>query len=225
MKKHRLPVLLTVASVIVMMLVFCIVTLASGTPSAEIKLHNLSMRQNVVIKYAVEVENLPADATVGVELLNNGVKSEAVFSEITVIDGKEYYVFDVDSISAAEMSVYIYAKPYIKKADGSVIYGAEKKNSILEYAYKALGKIEGGKPTDQKIKNLIEAMLEYGAAVQIYTDTNLDRLANAEYYQINVIGCSLSDGYASGLYQKGETVTLKAVADSGEVFSCWKNSA
>ena len=135
--------------------------LAANEPSAEIKLNNLSYRQNVVIKYAVEVKNLPSGATVGVSLKKNGVVSEATFSEIAEIDGKEYYIFDADELSADEMTVDVYATPYVKKANGSYVYGAEKKSSVLTYAYKILGKISGGKDTTDEVKALLKSMLKY----------------------------------------------------------------
>ncbi len=198
---------------------------AAAEPSAEIKLHNLSTKQNVVIKYAVEVKNLPGGATVGVDLRREGKSSEATFSEIAEIGGKEYYIFDADDLSAAEMTVDVYARPYIERDDGTRIYGAEKKNSILEYAYKALGKIDTSTEASAEIKALLNSMLKYGAEVQRYTETNLERPADAEYYQVNVVGGTLSDGYTSGLYRSGEQITLTAPAVSGKNFKNWTNSA
>jgi len=224
MKNKRIPILLAVLSVLVAVLVFGIVTLATDTPSAEIKLHNLAYKQNVVVKYAVEVKNLPSDATVGVEVLRNGVKSEAKLDQIALIDGKEYYVFNAEDIPAAEMTSYLYAKPYIKKADGSVTYGAEKKNSILYYAYKILGKIKTANTYSDEVKELVSCMLDYGAAVQIYADKNVDRLANDEFYYVTVQGGKLSDGYTHGLFCKGETVSAVAAAGDGEVFEYWTDS-
>ncbi len=224
-KTKRISILLAVLSVLVALLVFGIVTLATDTPSVEIRLHNLAYKQNVVVKYAVEVKNLPSDATVGVEILRDGVRSEAELDQIALINGKEYYVFNAQDVPAAEMTAYLYAKPYIKKADGSVIYGAEKKNSILYYAYKILGKIETASTYSDDVKELVSCMLDYGAAVQIYADKNVDRLANDEFYYVTVQGGKLPDGYTHGLYCKGETVSAVAVAGDGEVFEYWTDSS
>ena len=222
-KKKRLLVATVILTALVLMLVG-IFAIAAGEPTAEIKLHNLSMRQNVVVKYAVEVENLPSGATVGVEVQRIGKFSEATFSEIAEIDGKEYYIFDVDDLSAAEMTTDLYARPYIEKAGGQRIYGAPKKSSILEYAYKILGKIPGGKESSDSVKNLLRAMLEYGAAVQRYTGQNLDRLADAEYYQIKVNDGVLSNGDASGLYLSGDFIGLVADEKEEQEFVGWENS-
>ena len=215
---------LTIALVVIALALtlVAIFAFAENEPTVEIELNNLAYMENVVIKYAVEVKNLPDGAAVGVSLKRNGIVSEARFDKITEIYGKDYYVFDVANLGAHEMTVDVYATPYIEKADGSRIYGAEKKSSVLTYAYKMLGKIEGGKEITDEIKNLIESMLTYGACVQIYGEKNLDRLANAEYYQVKVAGGTLSDGHTSGLYQNGETVTL--VSEEGKIFDFWKNS-
>ncbi len=222
-KKRKLLAASVILTALVLMLVG-IFAIAAGEPTAEIKLHNLSMRQNVVVKYAVEVENLPSGATVGVEVQRIGKFSEATFTEIAEIDGKEYYIFDVDDLSAAEMTTDLYARPYIEKAGGQRIYGAPKKSSILEYAYKILGKIPGGKESSDSVKNLLRTMLEYGAAVQRYTGQNLDRLADAEYYQIKVNDGVLSNGDASGLYLRGDFIGLVADEKEEQEFVGWENS-
>ena len=222
-KKRKLLAASVILTALVLMLVG-IFAIAAGEPTAEIKLHNLSMRQNVVVKYAVEVENLPSGATVGVEVQRSGKFSEATFTETAEIDGKEYYIFDVDDLSAAEMTTDLYARPYIEKAGGQRIYGAPKKSSILEYAYKILGKIPGGKESSDSVKNLLRTMLEYGAAVQRYTGQNLDRLADAEYYQIKVNDGVLSNGDASGLYLSGDFIGLVADEKEEQEFVGWENS-
>ena len=198
---------------------------AASEPTAEIELFNIEYKQNVCIKYAVEAKNLPNGATLGVKIERNGATTEAVSAGISEIYGKEYYIFDVADLTANEMAVDIYASPYVKKADGSYVYGAQKKNSVLEYAYKIMGKIEGGVSVSNDVKVLLSRMLEYGAAVQQYTGLNTDRLASAEYYQITTVGGTLSDGFAKGLYKTGETVTLTANEPAkGYKFVGWRSS-
>ena len=194
-------------------------------PVIEIRLNNLSYKQNVIIKYAVEVKNLPDGATVGVRIEKNGIVSEAEFDDITEIYGDDYYVFDAKELAADEMTVDVYATPYIKKADGTYIFGDEKKSSVIEYSYKILGRIEGGKETTDDVKTLIGSMLKYGAAVQKYSGKNIDRLATADHYQIKVREGRLSDGHSSGLYVSGEQVDLIADSVAGKSFVGWKDSS
>ena len=230
--KSKRLLLLAVAVALVLTLAG-VFAFAANEPSAEIKLINLEYNQNVEIKYAVEVKNLPGGASVGVKLtrsISKGgeistINSEAKFDDIIELGGKEYYVFDAADLSASEMSTYVYATPYVKIGEDSYVYGAAKKTSILEYAYKMFGKIEGGVSGSNNVKTMITRMLDYGTAVQKYSSVNLDRLANATYYQVNVSGGKLADGYTSGLYLAGESVALTAdPAQVGREFLGWKKS-
>ena len=224
LRKSRLWIIAVTAIVAVLTLV-CVFATAANEPTVEIRLNNISYKQNVFIKYAVEVENLPDDATVGVKIEKGGAAGEAVFVGLSNIYGKQYYVFDVVDLTANEMAVDIYATPYIEKADGKYVYGETKKCSVLEYTYKILGKIEGGVSVSDQVKTLLTRMLDYGAAVQEYTGLNLDRLATADYYQITTVGGVLSDGFTSGLYKKGDVVTLEAVnIPEGYMLAGWRSS-
>lgn len=222
--RNRFLTVALIATVLVLTLVG-VFAFAADEPTVEIRLNNLSYKQNVIIKYAVEVKNLPEGAEIGVKLEKNGVISEAKFDEMAEIYGDEYYIFDANNLAADEMTVDVYATPYIKKADGSYIYGDEKKSSVLVYSYKILGKIEGGKETDDDVRALIESMLLYGASVQRYSGRNTDRLASADFYQVKTVGGRLADGHTSGLYVSGEEVTLTADSMVGQSFVGWKDSS
>ena len=50
-------------------------------------------------------------------------------------------------------------------------------------------------------------------------------MADADYYQISAVNGTLPDGFAKGLYQEGDSVTLTAAPKPGYIFSCWKSSA
>ena len=222
-KGKRLAIVLAI-TVLALTLIGVLVS-ATAEPSVEIRLNNLSYTQNVVIKYALEVNNLPSGATVGVKVERNGDVSEATFAEIAKINGKEYYIFDVDNLVADEMTVDVYATPYIAKADGSFVYGSQKKSSVLEYSYKIMGKIEGGVPVADSVKELLACMLDYGAAVQLFTGKSTDRLATDDFYQVKLVDGSFADGFAKGLYKQGDTLTPIADApDRGFKFSGWRSS-
>ena len=227
--KNRIIFLVVAVAVFAALLCFGTASFANEAPTAEIKYHNLSYRANVSIKYAVEVTDLPegvgvADA-VGVKVRKGDTDYEADYEGQTFIGGAEYSVFGFSELSAAEMTVDVYATPYVKISETEVITGKMHKNSVLDYSYKILGKIEGGNEFSPKVRNLILNMLSYGAAVQDYSETNTDRMANADYYQISAVNGTLPDGFAKGLYQEGDSVTLTATPKPGYVFSCWKNSA
>ena len=74
---------------------------------------------------------------------------------------------------------------------------------------------------------MLEAMLEYGANAQVYfSNYRIDRLANADYYQVKLSNGKLDDGFAEGLYLEGDLVNITADAPAdGYYFAGWKNSA
>ena len=196
--------------------------------TVNLKYHNLSYKSNISIKYAVEVTGLPdgiaiADA-VGVTVRKGDTDYEARYEGQTVISGKEYSVFGFFELSADEMTVDVYATPYVKLSDTKTVTGNTHKNSVLNYAYKILGKIEGGNNAPDRVKRLVTAMLEYGSAVQDYTGNSTDRLADADYYQISAVNSSLPDGFDEGLYLKGESVTLTATPKTGYTFVGWEKN-
>ena len=211
---------------------FGIASFADEAPTVSIKYHNLAYRSNVSIKYAVEAVGVPdgvdiADA-VGIKLTKGDPASsevyEAKYEGQYIIYGKEYAVFDFSELSAAEMTVDVYATPYLKISDTKTVTGKTYKNSILDYSYKALGKIEGGTSVPDNVKRLVTCMLQYGSAVQMYTGTNTDRLADSEYYRISVVNGTLTDGFRHGLYSEGESVTLLPEVREGYMCNGWKNS-
>ena len=69
------------------------------------------------------------------------------------------------------------------------IYTDVVKYSVLEYSYETLGKV------DAKITKLLEAMKYYGSLAQQNFGYLLDRLANEVYFNVNVIGGTLEDGF------------------------------
>ena len=227
MKKHFFLAVVIIA-LLTAAVSFGMASFASEIPTVSIKYHNLSYKSNVSIKYAVDVTGLPEGASiadvVGVKVRKGSPASstvyEAEYEGQHTIYGVEYAVFGFSELSAAEMTVDVYATPYVKISDTTVT-GKTHKNSVLDYSYKILE----SDSFDDSVKNLVSRMLSYGAAVQNYSGYNTDRLADADYYQISVAGGTLPDGFAKGLYQKGESVTLTAKTKEGYIPESWKNSA
>ena len=203
--------------------------LAGETPTAEIKYQNLSYKSNVAMKYAVEATNIPDGATVGVRVRKDSPTSEtayeANFEGYTTIEGRPHLVFDLSAMSAAEMTVNLYAEAYVEVGGEEVYTGSVKRSSVLEYSYKILGKIPGGKEVSADVKTMIAAMLRYGGAVQQLRGTNLDRLASDEFVFIALQSGRFSDGYTEGLYPVGGKVTIVADVKENADFTAWKDSA
>lgn len=235
MKRKILSVLLLVFTIA---LAFSVVSFASESES-EIGLNiegaNLSFEDSVYVIYAVSHEGIDADA---VQMLfwtspkasedDYKIGSESysgVATDISAtLSGSSCKVFKNDKLRAKNMTDYVYARAYAKVGDVEY-YSEVSKYSILQYAYNMLGKT--AEPSDSAaFKNMLSSMLQYGADAQTYFGHATSRLADADFYQINVVGGTLSDGFAKGLYTAGEAATLTAPATSGgEEFSGWKSSS
>ena len=207
----------------------CLITVsAEAAPKTDIVAHNLALENSVNIVYYVDFQNVPTGAEKGV-LIWTSVRDEYVYGTesakltnirdtISVYSG---YVFT--GVAAKMMSQDIYAKAYIKNGN-TVTYSELDKYSVLQYAFNKKGSTsivgEGG----TTLGELVAGLLDYGTLAQTYFRYNLDRLANADYYQVNAVNGALTDGTKSGLYQAGAQVMLNAPAEKdGIPFSCWKD--
>ncbi len=230
MKKQFLFLSLILAALLSL---FAIGTFAEGDePALKIEAANLEFADNVYLWYAVSHEGIDAE---NVELLfftepqsdytedNADYRGTLIDRGVTVLDKENCAIFKNDTLRAKNMADDIYAVAYAE-VDGEEYYSAPVKYSILQYAYNKLGKT-GTASENEALKNALVSMLEYGASIQLYTDYNTDRLANADFYQVKVEGGTLSDGFAKGLFLAGETVSLSAPAEKdGVSFTAWKNS-
>ena len=199
------------------------------TPTISIASCNLSFRDSIAIKYAVKSNRADvklliwtapmADYTLGTE---SKVIEKAYIEKI---NGTEYYVFDYTDLAAKQMTDVVYARACVEDENG-VYYSNVAKYSILQYAYNKLGKT-GTATSNDDLKAMLGAMLEYGAAAQKYFGYNLDRLATMDFYQVKLSGGLLDDGCKSGLYLPGDQVTLTAPATQadGKIFWHWVDAS
>ncbi len=202
----------------------------ASEPDPELKFAgcNLSFADTIYVKYAVKGNDLS-----GVKLLvwtdpqsdySYGSQNYVLNSIWTeMVSGAQCLVFQYNKLAAKQMGDVIYARAFVEK-QGNAYYSEVKKYSVLQYVYNKTGRT-GTASTNQKLIDLLEAMLEYGAKAQIYTNYKTNRLVSANYYQVNVVGGTLPDGCDSGLYAIGETVTLTAPSTDleGNAFSYWEN--
>lgn len=90
-----------------------------------------------------------------------------------VINGDQYVVH-TNGISAKKLGDTLYFKVYAKLADGSYVYSKLYNYSAKTYAMNQL------KGTNDAVKPLVVAMLNYGAAAQEFFGYNTDSLMNAD---------------------------------------------
>lgn len=238
MKKKYLSILTIALAALLLVCTFSFSVSAeeATTPTVSIDKFNLVFEDNVYLKYAVKfggiddsdiaAENIGMlyfstpcdDYTAGNESYSSGVVGH------TTISGQKYYTFEYRHVTTREMTDYVYSVAYID-VDGVRYYSAPVKYSVLDYCYSKLGKTGVASDNEEYIKLLI-ATLEQGAAAQEYFDYNTNRLANAEYYLVEVVGGTLEDGFTKGLYLSKDKVTLTAPETNGDlVFAEWQNGS
>ncbi len=197
----------------------------SVEPTLSVNHFNLSFRDNVCVKYAVETNVEDVKLLVWREVSDDYTKGteEKVLETVgvQVIEEKEHQIFDYTDLYAKNMTEDVYARAYAV-VDGVEYYSPVKKYSILQYAYNKLGKTDVA-TTDEELKATLTQMLEYGAAVQNYLDYNLDRLPTDNFVQVKLSEGTLPDGFSEGLYKVGDTVVITApeTNNEGYVFEQW----
>lgn len=154
---------------------------------------------------------------------------------ITRANGEEVsvYVLTTAPVAAKDMADVYYAKA----TDGEGNEGALKRYSVGEYLYERLylnGIInaeEGTKDYNKKV--FYENVLAMGASAQ--TVLVNDKKAEGEaletlvtdYKYVNVTGGTLSDGYTSGIFENGTTVTVRhlGTAPAGQRLIGWASGS
>lgn len=198
-------------------------------PSIEIAYQNLSFRDNVCIKFALDLKNV----TDAVLLVWTAPQNEYVYGTQAAkldtvgtqkIGNGTYYVYDYTELSAKQMTDEIYVRGYAN-IDGEAVYSQVTRYSILEYALRITGKIGHGEDLtdDQTLISMVEQMLEYGASAQKHFRYKLDRLANAEYGEVIIDGCNVKDGFYNAILPVNSIIECSVAAkdSDGKPFSHW----
>ena len=206
-------------------------------PDAEtaIEGHNLALEENVqIVYYVYDTASTGAESGVLFWLEPQtayvyGTETYKVTESFGPIEnpktGHTCQKYAFTELSAKMMTVDVYAVPFVKVGE-KVTYGALDKYSVLQYCFNKKDSktvMQGGTVT---LGDLVAATLQQGAVTQQYVGYKTDRLANDTYYQVTVVGGTLSDGTTKGLYKGNDAVTLTAgQAPAGKTFSHWENSA
>ncbi|MBR5059478.1 MAG: discoidin domain-containing protein [Clostridia bacterium] len=203
---------------------------AAETYSLTIEGCNLAFENDTNIMYAVSGETLT-----GVKLLvwtsprssyTYGTQDEILEPVCTrIIQEKEVLVFEYTGFAAKQMADDVYVRAFLYEG-GSYSYSEVNKYSVLKYVYNKTGRT-GTPSANQKLIDVLESMLIYGAAAQRYFSYKTARLVTNDFYQISTVGGTISDKADFGLYLPGDVVTLTAppIDSSGDEFSHWEDSA
>ncbi|MBE6130533.1 MAG: leucine-rich repeat domain-containing protein [Erysipelotrichaceae bacterium] len=197
-------------------------------PSLNIYKKNISYSSEIYVMYAVSYEGIDVTTNPVKMLFYNTVQDEYTTQTAayiapskggTIIDNETCQIFSSNGLAAKQMTDDIYARAYVE-VEGQTIYSEVVKYSVLEYYYE----IKEAGTASTNILNLLDAMINYGAAAQTNFNYNTEKLANATYYKVSVENAVLPDGFTSGRFKAEEQVTLTAPLKEGYVFTGWTNS-
>lgn len=176
---------------------------------------NLSFDDNVHIMYAIKTENLKDTDELGMLVWTSAPEEYVYGTQETTLKATIREVTGVEEllpvfsypISAKQMTDTLYTVAYAKRGD-DFYYAEPRKYSALEYAYNKLGKTEATPTTNENLKSLLEAMLEYGGASQIYFNYKTESLANAPHAYVRIENATFTDGYNYTIAKVGSKVEI-----------------
>ena len=149
-------------------------------PTLALKAPALEFKDMIKVVAFYEASNLESVVEMGMITYTKKVDVVDISTADHVIPGAEYdegtgrYFASSQGIHAKYLGDTVYLACYAKLTDGSCVYTKLAPYSPITYATNQL-KNSG----DMKLKQLVTAMLNYGAAAQVYFGYNVDTLVNA----------------------------------------------
>ncbi|MBQ7291214.1 MAG: hypothetical protein IJW76_05810, partial [Clostridia bacterium] len=234
MKKKSL-----IAIVLVMLLVLSIFAFATETTETtstlKIAAQTLSLEEDVRVNFYVsfseditpsEIKLLVWEGATENTDYTKATKDTAGAVTLSVadtreIDGTEYKLFQYCDLAAKEMGKTLYARAYYEVDANTIVYSDTLRYSVVQYLdsqYKK-AEVENTNSTPTEYMNLLSSIRAYGAAAQAYYATKNESTGvsvSNELYTITVTGGTLADGFATGKFLNGASITLTGA----EYFHC-----
>lgn len=198
---------------------------ADDAPTLEIYSKNLSYGGTISIAFAVDAQNVDADA---VELLiytsepTDGAVADYTVSTSTAatVHEREALVFLTPGIAAKDMTKQIYVKAHAV-VNGADVYSETERYSVAEYAYD----MQYRSKINDNFVRLGAALLEVGEQIQTLLPYNEDN-SPSDFYYVAAEGGTVDGKYSAGLFKKGETVTLNYTGEIPEgKIAIWNSEA
>ena len=148
-------------------------------PTLALKAPTLEFKDMITVNAMFEASNIEDVVEMGMITYTEKVDSWSVETAAHVIPGTTYdastgrYIACSQGIHAKYLGDAVYLACYAKLTDGSYVYTKLASYSPVQYATSKL------KGTDVPLKQLVVAMLNYGAAAQVHFGHNVENLANA----------------------------------------------
>lgn len=178
-------------------------------PAISPKYPTISFEDEILMNVYFTASNLEDVTEMGLITYDTEVSTWDVNNADAVVPGytynstSGYYCVTTDGIAAKCLGDTIYFSIYAKLADGDYRYSGLLSYSPKSYAYNQLTS-----SSDTKLKSLVVAMLNYGAAAQTYFNYNTGALVNSA---LTSTQRTLVNSYNSGM------VASVAKADSSKV--------
>ena len=183
----------------------------SVAPTITIKHPTLSFEDVIVLNIYYTAQDLEDVVEMGLATFNEKLDTFTIEDAKSVMPGYAWsetdklYFSSTDGIAAKDLSDTVYFSIYAKLADGTYTFTKIYFYSPTTYAYNQL------KTGTAEMKQIVAAMLNYGAAAQIYFNYKTDALMNA---QLTDDQKALVDAYSSDMIS---SVVLPDDAKKGEM--------
>lgn len=179
-------------------------------PTLTLKAPTLEFKDMICITAFYTAENISGVQEMGMITYSSEVDLWSVDTAEHVIPGAIYdpvsrrYRSSSQGIHAKYLGDTVYLAVYAKLSDGAYVYSKLASYSAVQYATNQLQN-----STDAGLKQLVVAMLNYGAAAQTHFDHNLSALANAS---LSIDQKALPNAYNSDMVS---TVVSASVSKQG----------
>ncbi|MBQ8402877.1 MAG: leucine-rich repeat domain-containing protein [Clostridia bacterium] len=221
MKKKILIALLVVA---VCVCAFAFGVTASDAPSLTVAKASLSLEEAVYVNFKVSFEGIAEENAKNIKLLVwEGAEEGVDYTKATkdtagavtlsvaatqTIDNVVYECFQYTGVAAKEMGKTLYARAYYEVDETNVIYSDAVRYSVVQYLE--------NKKDDTEIGTLAASIRAYGAAAQAYFKAQGEDVGisvSENLYTVTLEGGTFADGFATGTFLNGDTVTISAKED------------
>ena len=168
-------------------------------PTLTLKAPTLEFKDMICVVDFYTAENIEDVVEMGMITYTEKVEVIDVNTAAHVIPGAQYeqssgrYFSGSQGIHAKYLGDTVYLAIYAKLSDGTYAYSKLAPYSPIQYATSQLKN-----STDMKLKQLVVAMLNYGAEAQLYFGHNTNRLANASLTSNQM---ALPDAYRADMVQ------------------------
>ena len=145
------------------------------------KSFSLSFEDEILVNFYFAAENVPSSAELGMLVFYsnpgsaNISKANEKYTNPTYTASTGYYTCTTDGIAAKEMGDTRYYAAYAKLSDGTYVY-----SPLYEYSPKKYAMSRLANSTNEEMKALCVAMLNYGAEAQKYFGYKTNDLMNKD---------------------------------------------